>query len=423
MSLRCRSLFSPLQVGPMHIKNRFMRSATCEQMSERDGRPSRQLFDVMSDLIDGDVGLIIPGSMYTLETGKISHKQSGLTSKEMAEDWRPVISYAHQNDAKVMFQLSHGGFLSLSQRVEVKKIKKDKQKKKYFMNSNDQNTSQKVFIQNDNSNNVNDIGKVGELNEITTRNIFRGYNKIFSYIKNLKQSEIEDIISSFANAAKLAESVGADGVQIHASHGYLLSEFLAPISNFRTDEFGRTLGNKTKIIREIVDAIRQSTKPSFSVSIKIGTMFGISQKKLSQIISKHLNNGIDFYEISTGYLNPLSTIRVQPTKFNVRGIAQRIINPWPFYEEYCVDAAKYVKKKSPEKIIASVGGWRDSKSMEKAISRGKIDLISMSRPFIREPNLVRKIKDGKSRHAKCKNCGKCMLDHGNNRLGVHCYFP
>ena len=365
MSIIDSPLFSPLKAGSLSLKNRIMRSATRESLSEADGRPTRDLLNLIGNLVDGEIGLIVPGAAFTSENGRLWRKQTGLVNLSIAESWRPIISYAHQRHSAVVFQLAHGGFLSL----------------------------EKIHFQ-------------------------KSLKNIISYVKSMSKNEVDDVIDSFAKAAKIAQHIGADGVQLHAAHGYLISQFLSPATNWRKDKYRA----RTRLLCEIVEAVRRETRPSFSVSLKLSPMFGFSRRAIVKLI-KQLDKKVDFFEISAGFLNPLKTSRVQPTRFNVKGVAQRILNPWPFYEDYNIDDAAYIKKKCPNAIIASVGGWRNAKHMARCIKKGKADIISLSRPLIREPYFIKDVKEGKKVQSKCLSCGSCMFDSKNVRLGTHCSFP
>jgi len=170
-----------------------------------------------------------------------------------------------------------------------------------------------------------------------------------------------------------------------------------------------------RIIQEIVDSIRASTSSSFSVGIKINghdccfpAEKGITPPLAAEFV--HKVKGIDYFEISCG-LQGAAAIRNDTSKkyklttgFLPRTIikaANYISRAYPYSEGYNMPYAEYIKKVNPDKIIASVGGWRNVGDMKKAIESGKIDMISMSRPFIRDPDVVNQIMSGRIKNIKC----------------------
>ena len=203
-------LFSSFQCGPMTLPNRFIRSATWEGLADSNGFPAQELFNKMVQLAKGGCGLIVPGYCYTIQHGRANPTQTGMTSKEHAQIWKETIDEIHKNGSKIMFQLAHGG---------------DKC-------------------------NQNDIGQQPI-----------GCSGLEPGSRAMTDAEICETIESFAKAAKYLKEAGADGVQLHAAHGYLLSQFLSPYLNRRTDKWGGVTENRTRIVFEIVNEIRK--QPQF----------------------------------------------------------------------------------------------------------------------------------------------------------------
>ncbi|KAH0792986.1 oxidoreductase, FAD/FMN-binding family protein [Histomonas meleagridis] len=357
----------------MTLPNHFMRSATCELFSESDGFPTEEHKKTIKKLAKGKTGLIIPGYVYVNKNGKGLPGQCGFDSLEKAKSWKSTVDEVHKEGSKIMFQIAHCGIASL--------------------------TSEK-----------------------------RTPSRIFPFSKSYTIAEIEDLIEDFRKASVYAESIGADGVQIHAAHGYLLSLFLSPLTNRRNDKYGGSPERRIRIIQEIVDSIRASTSPEFAIGIKMnGTdnlgLLGVRPKLCSKYVS--MLKGIDLFEISCGLGNFMTSISFQTVGFPA--VLCNFFNPWAFREDFNQESAEYIKKQNPDKIIASVGGHRNFALMEKAVKEKRYDIVSMSRPFIRQPNLVKMYMEGKIKRVDCLSCNKCIFEQyfskNSNGPFLRCKYP
>ena len=390
MSRKCQfcfmalsALLKPIKVGSITIPNRFIRSPTCELNADKEtGMPSKPLFDIIEAYAEGKCGLIIPGYVYVDRKGRGLVGQAGFETDEQANAWKPTVDKCHKKGSKIVFQICHSGI-------------------------NSESTCP-----------------------------LKGPTGLYPNSSSMTIEEIETTIENFRKAAIRAYKIGADGVQIHGAHGYLLSEFLSPAMNFRKDKYGGSDENRMRIVQEITNVIRSSTPKEFIIGIKMNGHDCLDSNGITpQIAAKTVHNlkGIDFFEISCG-LHVNSTIRsinTSKTLYNklneqqksiVKSIVQTKIPSFPFYEGYTVSYAEYIKSLNPNKIIASVGGHRTFNEMEKVILRGQADMISMSRPFLREPDLVKKFMEGKIKKVACTSCGECILKSGFHGV-AHCYFP
>lgn len=360
-------LFSPLKIGPMIIKNRFMRSPTYESLANPDGTPKPRLLRMVEKLAEGDVGLIVPGYVYPMEGAKAAPRQSALYNQKHADSWKSTIDKVHKFGSKIIFQICHGG-------VDV----------------------------------ISGLEK-------KTPSPLPGKSEALTI------SEIEDIINSFYKSSMLAKSCGADGIQFHSAHGYLLSTFLSPLFNRREDKYGGTIEGRSRIISEMSEAIRKGAGPDFSISIKLNgndfLPFGTTPEIASEYVH-HLKSKIDMFEISCGICNHTCTIRPK----NV-GFINRFIYGFKFEEGYNLKLAEYIKRKNPDTVIASVGGFKTVKFMEETMVKNKADIISLCRPFIREPDLVKKIFEKKVTQSECKHCNHCLFHLEENDHGVICDYP
>lgn len=206
---------------------------------------------------------------------------------------------------------------------------------------------------------------------------------------NLTAEEIDTVVKMFVAAAGRAKAAGFDGVQIHAAHSFFLSRFISPFHNHRTDAYGGSHENRVRILLEIIAGIREIA-PELHLSIKINcsdfTRGGLDEMQ-SLEICKILAAGVDSIEVSGN--SP--SVRGVRTYFNEG-----------YFSYFAIQLAEEI-----DVPVICVGGWRSRGAMEKILRDTQIEMLSMSRPLIREPNLPRKFESGESMAAQCASCNAC----------------
>lgn len=364
-------LFSSFNLGPLTVKNRLLHSATYESMSEKNGVVSPALLKRYGQLAKGNIGLIIPGHMHVHPLGKAGPRQTGIYSDDLITGLKELASVIHDEQGKVVFQLAHAG----------RQTRKE----------------------------VTGHDPIGPSNE--------GKDLTFGVEpKAMVEDEILEVISAFGDAARRAAAAGADGVQIHAAHGYLVNQFLSPFFNRREDSWGGSDEKRFNILKEIFLAIKKNAPADLAVFIKLNSddftpQTGI-QPDLAALYAKWLVElGIDGIEISSGTLSysPLAMSRNK----DVEG-------EFAFRDGYHLEAAEKIKATIGKTPLMLVGGLRKKEQMEMVLKEGKADMISMSRPFIREPHLVKRFESGKSDEVRCISCNNCLLAVRKG-LPVKCY--
>jgi 2,4-dienoyl-CoA reductase-like NADH-dependent reductase (Old Yellow Enzyme family) len=212
---------------------------------------------------------------------------------------------------------------------------------------------------------------------------------------------IEQTTAAFVAAAQRAQAAGFDGVQIHAAHGYLLSQFLSPFFNRRTDEFGGSLENRARIVLTILEGIKATCGETFPVLIKLNSEDfidgGLTVEEMLQIAAVLEEAGIDSIEMSGGSMDAAS--KFKPVR---RGGL-----PSDDREVYYRAAASRFKSAIGLPLIL-VGGIRSYTVAEKLIEDGIADYISLSLPFIRQPHLVARWKSGNTEKSACGSCNLCF---------------
>lgn len=207
---------------------------------------------------------------------------------------------------------------------------------------------------------------------------------------DLTAQEVRDVIKLFVDAAARAELAGFDGVQIHAAHFFFLSRFISPLVNHRTDEFGGSTEARAKILLDILRGIKKSS-PSLHVTTKINcndfTRGGLDEDESLAICKLLVDAGIDSLEVS-GNGTSVGGIRA--------GVNEG------YFAEFAARLAKEVSVP-----VICVGGWRSRQAMEKFLNASKVELLSLSRPLVREPDFPNKLLRGLSDVSKCVSCNAC----------------
>lgn len=225
--------------------------------------------------------------------------------------------------------------------------------------------------------------------------------KQFGVPRALTGEEIEDIIARFAHAAKVARETGFTGVQLHGAHGYLISEFLSPDVNTRTDEWGGTLENRARLLLESVRAVRRAVGPDFPVSVKLNSADfqkgGFSHEDAITVAQWLDKEGLDLLEVSGGtYEQPkmmlADTIALDEEK-TVHLRASTIAR-----EAYFLDYARDIRAATTLPLLVT-GGFRTVAGMNAALASGATDLIGLGRPLCVETDLPRRLLEGATQAA------------------------
>jgi 2,4-dienoyl-CoA reductase-like NADH-dependent reductase (Old Yellow Enzyme family) len=354
------NLFSPLNFGRLTVKNRLMHSATYESMSETNGEVSPVLLKRYRQLAKGQIGLIVPGHMNVHPTGKAGLRQTGIYSDNLIPGLKELVSVIHEEQGKVVFQLAHAG----------RQTRKE----------------------------ISGLDPIGPSND--------GRDQTFGVEpKTMVEDEVQEVISAFGDAARRAFEAGADGVQIHAAHGYLINQFLSPFFNRRDDAWGGSNEKQFKILKQIFLEIKKNVPAGLPVFIKLNTNdftphTGV-HPELAALYAKWLAElGIDGIEISSGTLS-YSPLAMSRNRAETGAFA--------FRESYHLEEAAKIKPVIGNVPLMLVGGMRKMTQMETIIKDGKADMISLSRPFIMEPHLAKMFASGQSDTASCISCNNCLM--------------
>lgn len=342
-------LNTPLTLpGGAVIKNRFMKSAMSEILGTPEYGPSKELIRLYETWADGGIGLLVTGNVM------IDPTALGEPKNVVVEDERHLDALTQWADAgkrrggHIWVQLNHPGKQSpknLSPRpVAPSAIPFESALKKFFATP-----------------------------------------------KELNENEIQQLVQRFARSAGIVKKAGFTGVQIHAAHGYLVSQFLSPLHNQRTDRWGGSIENRMRFAMEIYRAIRNEVGPVFPIGIKLNSADflkgGFSEDDAAEVVAALANEGIDLVEMSGGtYEAPAMTgsRRAQSGE-----------------EAYFMGFARKIRKNVQVPLVVT-GGFRTSDAMVAALSGGEIDMVGLARPLAVDPELPAKILSGQAYRSSVK---------------------
>ena len=355
-------LFSPVQLGTLTLPNRLVRSATAERMADADGRPKPSLVSLMRGLAEGGVGLIITGHMYIDPAGKCHPEMAGIYDDGLVPGLASLVDAVHAAGGRVAVQINHGGMQcsreTVDEGIAPSAISAD-------------------FLQQP--------------------------------AREMRVDEIEATIAAYAGAARRAQAAGFDAVQLHGAHGYLISQFLSPFVNRRTDGWGGDLAGRMRFLREVCGAVRAEVGPDYPVFIKLamldGVGGGLTLDEGVQVVAALAEMALDGVEVSAG----IGGGDVQASRAGVRGPDDEA------YFRHFAQAARAVT----DLPIMLVGGFRSRAVMDEVLASGDADFISLCRPLICEPDLPRRLQAGQTK-AACISGNRCWPEGIDEGIACRC---
>ena len=364
-------LFEPMKIGKVTVKNRIMQSPIGELMANPDGTPSSQMMAYYAERAKGGAGIICP-AVFSVDypQGKTVKFQVRVDTDYAIRDVAKMADDAHRYGALFIPQIHHAGAQT------------------YFLNTEgmlpvcvtDQDVAH-AFIQS--------YRQIGPQKELTTE-------------------EIWGLVQKFINAAVTCQKAQADGVTIHASHGYLINQFLSPELNARTDEFGGSLENRCRFAVEIIKGIRAACGPNFIIGARLTGMEwtpkGLSNEDCAQIAQVLEAAGCDFLDISAGSTDVPS--RLMETNRYPQG--DRVV----FAEAI---------KKAVSIPVGAVGVLRDPDFCEQLIADGKLDFVVLGRTLVCDPYWPEKARTGRADEIRpCMTCSDGCLNELMNDRFISC---
>lgn len=359
MSRHDYTLFSPGQIANLTLRNRLVRSATWDPCILKDRQMTDEVVELYRNLARGGVGLII--------TGGLPMASEGFPFSDDPDRTLRLYADLRIKDAGRLAEAVHDA--------------------------------------------APDCRVVAQLE---TGHLSRGPSAIPSPFTTertepLSLEEIQAIIGSFVEGVKQVKADGFDGVQLHAAHGGFLSRFLSPYSNRRTDAYGGSLQNRTRIVREIVARAREAVG-DFPILIKMnGTDYlpgGIDAESFPAVAREVADAGVDAIEVSGGMWECLARSEEELGFRPVPSPEAHTRLQRPEAQSYFLSYAERLDLTIP---VILVGGNRDVERLEQIVRGGKVDFISLCRPLISEPDLPNRWLEGRgSSGTDCISCNSCL---------------
>ena len=341
-------LFTEFNIKNLCLKNRLVRSATHNGTSADGGFPSIRTKEILTELAENQVGLILTAACLVVEG---EHYYS-MASDDHIDAWREITSSVKGAGSAFAMQLTHLG----------------------------RQSNPAIHL----------IPCMGPSAVPANENS--------PVPKELTVNQIKSIISAFAEACGRAKKAGFDAVQLHLAHGYLLDTFISPQANIRTDDYGGDALKRSRIVVEILEEARRLVGDDYPILAKMNfndyVDGGITPEEACKVAKIITDAGIDGIEVSAG------TLADDPSRICPR--------PKNEEEESCFRGYAAELKKHVDVPVILVGCNRTPEIMADIIESVEADLLSMSRPFIREPDLVRRWKEGNLSKAACVSCNGCL---------------
>lgn len=342
---------SPIKLGTMELQNRFVVTAMASLLCEKDGKVTPEYIAYHETKAKGGWGLIITENYYAEPRGKSFPTLGGLHDDSLIEGHKELTKRIHQYDSKIVAQLYHCG------RQTTKRLT--------------------------------------GMTPVAPSAMFDATYQ--EEVKELTIDEIHDLVEKFGNLAYRAKEAGYDGVELHCAHGYLVSEFLSPFVNKRTDEYGGTFYNRARFMLEIIANIKQKVGEDYPVMIRLSgdelVPGGRSIEDTKAIAMLAEQAGVCAIDVSVGISGVTSSRNM-------------IIPPQAVAHGWNTDWAEEVKKVVSVPVITA-GRINDPFLAETVIASGKADLVGMARTSLSDPEMPKKAKEGRFEEInRCIACGQ-----------------
>lgn len=376
--MKTSKLFTEASIGPITLRNRTIRSAAFESMCPGNA-PSQQLLDYHRSVAAGGVGMTTVAYAAVAQSGLSFDRQLWMR-KEIVPGLRKLTDSVHKEGAAASIQLGHCGNMS------HKKI-------------------------------------CGET-PIGASSGFNLYSPTF--VRGLRRDELRVMAKAYGNAVRLARESGFDAVEIHAGHGYLISQFLSPYTNHRKDEYGGSLDNRMRFMDEVMAEVMKAAGNDMAVLVKMnmrdGFKGGMDIEESLQVAHRLINDGAQALVLSGGFVSkaPMYVMRgAMPIKamthymdcwwlkWGVRMAGHLMIPTVPFKEAYFLDDAMLFRKEIKNIPLVYVGGLISREKIEDVLDKG-FEFVQMGRALLNEPGFVKRMKLDVNARCTCKHSNYCI---------------
>ncbi len=345
-----KKLFEEIKIKDLALKNRFARSGTWTAKATEEGHLTEEFFNYYEKFAKANLGFAMIGYSRVLEDEQANNCMVGMYDDKFIPDLKKLTSMFHEHNTPVGIQIAMGGS-QVHYRGDIK-------------------------------------WKLLSPTQMPLPERTDSYGNKVTYTANeITKEEIDFVINKFAEAALRVKHSGFDLVQIHAGHGYFLSQWLNPDINTRTDEYGQ---NKGKFILDLYDAIREKVGKDFKIGIKINSEENINDfsnhEEMLKLCIALDKKGIDLIEVS-GTI-PSRTSKTNDSEGYFKVFAQKLT-------------------KSVDCTTMLTGGNKTFDTMESILNETNVDIIGLSRPLVSEPDLIHKLGEDTNYTPRCISCNHC----------------
>jgi len=351
-------IFEPITIKRTTIKNRIAMTPMGTNYGETSGEMSNRHMNYYSLRAKGGTGLIIlENANIEYPVGSNGTSQIRIDHDSFMPRYYQLVENLHKNGATVAIQVNHAGASASSARTGMETVSS--------------------------SNIPTKAG--GEVPRPMTK------------------EEILTTVKKYGEAAKRVQAIGFDAIEIHCGHSYLMSQFISPYYNKRTDEFGGSVENRLRFPRMVLEEVRKNVGPWFPIIVRISAEERVpGGNTLEDTLEylEYLDEFVDMYDVSCA-LNPSLQYQID---------SNFLPDGWRSY------MARAVKNKFKKPVI-NAGNYRDPKVVEKVLESGDVDIVGMGRGLIAEPNWVKKVENGEE--DLLRKCISCNVGCAGNRIGVN----
>jgi 2,4-dienoyl-CoA reductase-like NADH-dependent reductase (Old Yellow Enzyme family) len=372
------AFLTPGEIGPVAVPNRIVRAGTGESMADAGGMIGDDYVRLHEDLARGGVGLAITGHMYVHPRGRYGPRQAGIHTDEVIPTFRAVTDAVHRQGGRIFAQIAHSG-------------------------------SQSMVADN------------RPLAFSAVPNVMTG-----RAVGEATDEELQEAIDAFGQAARRAMEAGFDGVHIHGANGYLISQSRSPLTNRRTDHWGGSQERRERFALAVVEAVRRQVPDDRGLTMKVGLRDildvpgGLSVEDAVEGAAGLVGAGLDGVETSSNLMSDYVNASIRPyvavdRKRALEDLLVHRLHKRPEPEAYFLPLARALRRRVDTTIIL-VGGLRRPETLSALIEDGDADFLSMARPLIREPDLVRRLAAGEQGMPACVSCNICLMHDEHHSL-------
>jgi len=377
-------VFTPARLGALELRNRVIRSAAFEGMCP-GGVPSDELVAYHRRLAEGGVGMSTVAYASVEREGLTYGHQICLDRPGVEDGLRRVADAIREGGAASCIQIGHAGYFAAP----------------YVTRSRP-------------------VGASSMLNLYG-----------LSISRELGSAGISRLLDAFERGAAMVVEAGFDAVEVQAAHGYLLSQFLSPYTNRRSDRWGGSLENRLRFPLEVIRRVRRAVGDEHPVIVKMnlrdGFEGGLELEESVGIARAFAGEGVDALVPSGGFVSkvPMYVMRGDvPFEDMYRGqreivkkvglllLGKVIVKAFPYRDLYFLDGARRIRAEVDVPLVV-IGGVRTLEQMDGVVREG-FEFVAMARPLVREPDLVARMRDGTALASTCEPCNRCVgaMDHG-----------